>query len=104
MDYSVVVVGGGPSGALAALRLANAGARVLVVDRERPHRIEAAEILAPDGRDILEREQLWHQLPLDITWPCPAMAAAWDGPDPVWTSFTLNPTGCAWHVDRIRFD
>ncbi len=104
MDYSVVIAGGGPAGALAALKLARAGARVLVIDRARPERIEAAEILSPEGHGILSREKLWQQIPLDLTWPCPAMASAWDGPDPVWTSFTLNPAGCAWHIDRIRFD
>jgi flavin-dependent dehydrogenase len=104
VDYSVVVVGGGPAGALAALKLARAGARVLVIDRARPERIEAAEILSSEGRGLLEREKVWQQIPLDLTWPCPAMAAAWDGPDPVWTSFTLDPAGCAWHIDRIGFD
>lgn len=104
MDYSVVVVGGGPAGALAALKLARAGVRVLVIDRERPNRVEAAEILSPDGHAILEREELWNRIPLDLTWPCPAMAAAWDGPDLAWTSFSLHPSGSAWHIDRIRFD
>lgn len=104
MDYAVVVIGGGPAGALAALRLAKSGARVLVIDRERPGRIEAAEILAPEGREILERENLWPSIPRDFIRPCPAMAAAWDGPDPVWTSFLQSPAGCAWHLDRIRFD
>lgn len=103
-DYSVVVVGGGPSGALAALKIAKAGARVLVIDRERHRRVEAAEILSPEGRETLEREQLWDRIPLNLTWPCPSIATAWDGPEPVWTSLTLQPTGCAWHLDRIRFD
>lgn len=100
----MVVVGGGPAGALAALKLARAGARVLVIDRARPERIEAAEILSPEGHGILEREKVWSRIPLDLTWPCPAMAAAWETPDPVWTSFTLDAAGCAWHIDRIRFD
>jgi flavin-dependent dehydrogenase len=104
MDYPVVVIGGGPAGALAALKLANSGVRVLVIDRERSGRIEAAEILAPEGREILERENLWPSIPRSLIRPCPAMAAAWDGPNPVWTSFTANPAGCAWHLDRIRFD
>jgi flavin-dependent dehydrogenase len=104
MDYHVVVVGGGPAGAFAALTLAKRGVRVLVIDRERPGRVEAAEILAPEGRDILESEDLWSSIPQNVTRPCTSMAAAWEGPDPVWTSFALNPAGCAWHLDRIRFD
>lgn len=104
MDYSVVIVGGGPAGALAALRLAGAGARVLVIDRARPTRVEAAEILSPEGRGILEREKLWDAIPLDMSRPCPAMAAAWETPDPIWTWFATEPGGPAWHIDRIRFD
>ena len=100
----MVIVGGGPSGAIAALRLARAGARVLVVDRERPGRVEAAEILSPDGRELLDREGLWNLIPWNLSCPCTAMAAAWESADPVWTSFTLNPAGCAWHLDRIRLD
>lgn len=104
MDYTVVIIGGGPAGTLAALRLARSGARVLVVDRERPRRVEAAEILSPEGCDILARENLWHQIPLHVTSPCTALAVAWEGPEPIWTSFSGDPAGCAWHIDRIRFD
>lgn len=104
MDYSVVVVGGGPAGALAALKLAQAGARVLVVDRPRPHRAAAAEILAPEGRAILEREGLWSVVPPDFRRPCTAIAAAWSGPDPAWTSFGGPGSDPAWHLDRISFD
>lgn len=104
MNYTVVVVGGGPAGALAALKLARAGGRVLVINRDRPDRVETAEIVSPDVRTILEAEKLWSQMPLDLTWPCPSMAAAWESPEPVWTSFSGHPDGCAWHLDRVRFD
>jgi flavin-dependent dehydrogenase len=104
MDYAVVIVGGGPAGALAALTLAKSGARVLVIDRDRPDRVEAAEILAPEGHDILVREHLWASVPRDCILPCTAMAAAWDSPTPMWTSFVQSAAGLAWHVDRIRFD
>jgi flavin-dependent dehydrogenase len=104
MDYSVIVAGGGPAGALAALILAKRGARVLVVDRERPRRVEAAEILAPEGHAMLEREQLWPIIPKSLVRPCTTMAAAWKTSTPVWTSFAHHASGCAWHIDRIRFD
>lgn len=64
----------------------------------------AAEILSPEGRTILEDAKIWTELPLDFTWPCPAVATAWDGPDLVWTTFGGTSGACAWHLDRIRFD
>ena len=104
MHYPVVVAGGGPAGALAALKLTRAGVGVLVVDRPRPTRVEAAEILSPEGHHILHREKVWHELPLDLSRPCPAMAAAWDTSTPAWFTFDDPEYGCAWHIDRIRFD
>lgn len=104
MDFTVLVIGGGPSGALAALKLARAGADVRLIARERPERPEAAEILPPEGHEVLAREDLWPRMPRAFARPCPAMAAVWDAPEPAWTSFATHPLGFAWHLDRIRFD
>ena len=104
MDYSVVVVGGGPAGAIAALRLARTGLDVLTVDRARPHRPVVAEILSPEGRQILERELIWTTMPPGMARVCPEMAAAWERPEPAWTSFLAHPSGPAWHLDRVGFD
>ena len=104
VDYTVVVVGGGPAGTLAALKLIRAGLRVLIVDRDRPRRAEVAEILAPEGKAILEREGVWDSIPDGLTRPCPSIEVAWEAPDPIHSAFGGQAAGPAWHLDRIRFD
>jgi flavin-dependent dehydrogenase len=104
VNVSVVIVGGGPAGVIAGLRLARAGVDVLIVDRVRATRPTAAEILSPEGRQILERERVWDTIPLGVTALCSEMAAAWEDPVPQWTSFMTHPYGPAWHIDRVRFD
>ena len=101
---SVVVVGGGPTGAVAARRLARAGVDVLVIDRPRPGRIENAEILSPEGRQLLDAEGLWGTMPSAFAMPCTMLGVAWETPEADWTSFLRHPYGVAWHLDRIRFD
>src|SRR5688572_8427574 len=48
MSYDVVIVGGGPAGATAAAILAEAGRRVLVVERGRFPRFHIGESLMPE--------------------------------------------------------
>jgi flavin-dependent dehydrogenase len=54
--WDVIVVGAGPAGGLAALRLAAAGARVLQLERaELPREKVCGDALLPDALTILER-------------------------------------------------
>jgi menaquinone-9 beta-reductase len=53
-DADVIIVGGGPAGASTAFMLARAGARVLIVDRERfPRDKPCAEYLSPQASRVL---------------------------------------------------
>ena len=53
-DADVIVVGGGPAGASTAFALARAGAKVVVVDRERfPRDKPCAEYLSPQASRVL---------------------------------------------------
>jgi geranylgeranyl reductase family protein len=58
-EWDVVIVGGGPAGAIAALRLARAGHAVLVLDRRRVPRDKACgDALIPDALAALARNGL----------------------------------------------
>ena len=53
-DADVIIVGGGPAGASTAFALAGAGAKVLIVDRERfPRDKPCAEYLSPQASRVL---------------------------------------------------
>jgi flavin-dependent dehydrogenase len=52
--YDVAVIGGGPAGATAACRLARAGWRVVLFERDRFPRFHIGESLLASVNDVLE--------------------------------------------------
>lgn len=99
----IVVAGGGPAGAVAALVLARSGWPVVLLDpgasQGRP-----GESLPPAARPLLRD--------LGVL-PCMATAghlrslgtrSVWGGTTPAMTDHLLDPNGEGWLLNRIRFD
>ncbi|MFG2693074.1 tryptophan 7-halogenase [Kitasatospora sp. NPDC048407] len=100
--YDVLVAGGGPAGAAAALTLVRAGRSVLLADAGRgPAPVgealpAAARVLLGDlgAGGVLTAGHL----------PCLANRSAWGGPRLASTDSVFDPHGHGWHLDRVLFD
>jgi flavin-dependent dehydrogenase len=103
-DLDVLVVGGGPAGATAALALRRRGIRVGVVERPPSRQARVGETLSPTIRVPLGRLGLWDRFRTDGHLPSPGTVAVWDDPAPADNDFIFDAHGHGWHVDRARFD
>lgn len=102
--FDVAIGGGGPAGAAAAIRLARAGVRVVVVDADDRRDDKIGESLAPSARLVLERIGVWEQHRAANHRPCHANRSSW-GSDEIETyDFLRDPHGHGWHIDRRRFE
>jgi len=64
-DFDVVVVGGGPSGALSALKCAELGFKVLILEREPGRSKPCGGLLTPSCKSVLS-ELLRMEIPSDL--------------------------------------
>jgi flavin-dependent dehydrogenase len=103
-SFDVAVVGGGPAGAAAAIRLARAGLRVAVIAADDGDADKIGESLAPSARMVLERIGLWEQHRAAGHRPCYANRSSWGGDEIDSYDFLRDPHGHGWHLDRRRFE
>lgn len=61
-QYDVAIIGGGPAGSCAASRLASAGLKVLVLEREHFPRFHIGESLLPAGNEALRAIGVWEKI------------------------------------------
>ncbi|MBX7157029.1 MAG: tryptophan 7-halogenase [Verrucomicrobiae bacterium] len=60
--YDVVIIGGGPGGSTAGALLAQAGKKVLILEKETFPRFHVGESLIPYGNDILKELGVWEKI------------------------------------------
>ncbi len=101
--YAAVVAGGGPAGSAAALALARAGRRVLLVDAALSA-VPMGEALPPVGRALLGELGLLDGFLRQGHAPSHGNVSAWGSGDLAAHDFLRGLHGHGWHLDRARFD
>ena len=100
----VAVLGGGPAGATAALRLSELGLDATVIEASRYDLPRVGETLAPAARPVLRRLGLDDAIAGLETVASHGNASAWGSEEVEARSFIFQPHGHGWHLDRPRFD
>ena len=101
----VAVVGAGPAGSVAALSLARAGHRVLLLGVPPVANARRfGESLIGGARPLLRDLELLSVVEQGPHLPCYGNASAWGDGTLVTTDFIRDPNGPGWHLDRATFD
>lgn len=104
MMKKVVIVGGGPAGAVAALVLARRGVSVLVLEsRAEPER-KVGECLPPNLTPLLRHLGLEDLLLQGGHLRSLGNRFVWGSPRPGERPFLAGTQGDGWHIDRLTFE
>lgn len=111
LDCDVVVVGFGPAGAIAACEMAKRNLKVIVLERastespdpnaDEQYRVDT---LPPESNKLLARAGLADSFPMCDPIESPGIVSRWIAGDPIERDFLFSIDGCAWHVNRGKFD
>jgi len=102
--FDVLVVGGGPAGAVVALSLARQGCRVALVEATAYESHRYGETLPPEINPVLRELGLWDAFQNLSPLETPGMISVWGNSTPVEVDFIRNVHGTGWHIDRKNFD
>lgn len=103
VKYDIAIAGAGPAGSVLAYLAANAGLRVLLIERSLFDRARIGETAPPELRAVLARVGLAHVLDATSR-AAPAVVSVWGSPAPVERHHIFSPFGDGVHLDRRAFD
>lgn len=105
--WNVLIVGGGPAGAAAAITLARQGRRVLIVEKQTTQAVKFGESLPPAAVRLVEAllgslDSI--DLPAHGIHKTAGNISCWSSIQPDIADFFYTPTGFGLGIDRARFD
>src|SRR5215213_892325 len=107
-EYDCIVIGGGPSGSTTAALVADAGYRVLLLERDIEPRRKVGESLMPESYWVFERLGVLDDLKTGLfTQKVGVQFVSSSGKESSPFLFTRHdPRECSrtWHVERAKFD
>src|SRR5262245_56820039 len=103
-ERDVLIFGGGPAGAAAAITLARAGRSVVVIEKSQYAQPRIGETLPPAARPLLEELAVWELFLAAGHLPSPGVLSVWGEEELYETHFIFNLYGNGWHLDPQRFD
>lgn len=103
-DLDVVIAGGGPAGAAAALSLTSNGLSAAIVEQSEYQSLRVGESLPPAIKVPLTQLGVWGDFIAAGHAHSPVVRSVWGTDAPYELDHIYNPYGEGWHVDRRAFD
>jgi flavin-dependent dehydrogenase len=100
----LIIVGAGPAGLAAGIRARQLGLSVSLLAKRRRPAQRLGETLSPAAIPVLRQLGCWEGFVQDGHLACPGNCWSWGSPALRFHSFTRDPRGCAWHVDRAQLE
>lgn len=102
--FDVAIIGGGPAGSAAAIVLARAGRRVLMIEKGSQPAFKVGESLPPGALSLLNKLQVQERFVADGHLVSYGNHSAWGSNRLHCTDFIRDPNGVGWHLNRPVFD
>lgn len=103
-EYDIIILGGGPAGAVAGMQLAKEGLRVLILEADNFEGPRVGETLPPNFRETIVSIGLEAEFKAQQHKAAYAFGSAWGTDQATYSSHMEDPYGQGWHINRAKFD